>query len=120
MKSYFKERATEWSTWLGAIVTILGIAIPHFVPLTMWAAYLQDALIVIGVLMGALPQTAGTETVEKEIWALLRALSTVLPKEYVPALQPIISQLGTMAAKDTNPPVAVPAVTAPETPTANS
>jgi hypothetical protein len=111
MASYkVADRAKEWTTYVGAAVGIIGAAIPQFIPVEHWAQYLGDAQIVLGALLVAVPQTAGTTAVENDALSLLHALSDKVPPAYQGALQPFMMMLakGVLQPAQSQPAVAQP------------
>jgi hypothetical protein len=110
MASYkVADRAKEWTSYLGLAVGAIGAVVPQIIPVDHWAQYWGDAQIVLGALLVALPQTAGSTAVENDALSLLQALSAKVPPAYAGALQPFMVMLA-RGVLQPQAPIAQPAV----------
>lgn len=111
MASYkIADRAKEWTTYIGAGIGALAVALPQVVPPDQWVHWMSYAQLVLGTVMMVLPQTAGSQAIENDALPLLQALASKIPAEYNSAMQPFLAMLAKAAIQPPFPPNAPPAV----------
>lgn len=114
-----RDRAKEWTSYVGIAAAGLGAMIPEIAPVAdHWAQFWQAGQMFVGAALIFIPHTAGSTAVENDGLELLRALASKLPSTYAAAMQPTINALAGAMLQPTAPvkPVAVskPAPAAPE------
>lgn len=99
MSYSFADRIKEWTTYVGVATVGLAAAIPAMFPAAdhHWVQFWQAAQYILGAALAFIPQTAGTQAVEREAFSLLRAFAQQLPPDYAAALTPALNILGQAA-----------------------
>lgn len=102
MNYRFRDRAKEWTSWVGIVLSALAVVIPQVLPPdTWWAEAWQSGQLVLGAALIFIPHTAGTTAVENDAWSLLKALSANLPPAYAGPMQPLVQTLAAALAQST-------------------
>lgn len=106
----FRDRAKEWTSWVGVALTALATVLPQVVPPdTWWVEAWQAAQTGLGMALVFIPHTAGTTAIENDAWSLLKAFAAQLPPAYATPMQPFIQALASgLAHAETQPSPAGP------------
>lgn len=104
MSYCFRDRAKEWTSYVGVGLSALAAVIPQVVPPnTWWVELWQASQMGLGIALVFIPHSAGSTAIENEAWSLLKAFAAKLPAEYAGPMQGVIQTLGAALANSQIP-----------------